>query len=199
MAKLRLKLPNLPNLPTFLRGGRFQTLSIFGAGSLGFLYEIKYLATLFQLIGGTSPVTAAGQTVRHVKDRTGNALNATSAGGMIYEESGRYRYLSGNGTSDTFSVTVPDLGTGVTVVYANELGVITLSGQTIGAGDYALPVSANLFAYLVITPAPSAGNLAAVQAAFAADRPDYLQQEDGFLFLLEGDAASTNPQFLMVS
>lgn len=54
-------------------------LGLFASGALGAIYDPGNLATLFQDVAGTVPVTTYGQTVARMLDRSGNGYHATQA------------------------------------------------------------------------------------------------------------------------
>ena len=58
-------------------------LGLFGAGGLGSFYDPSNLATLFQDVAGTIPVTTPGQTVARMLDRSGNGYHATQASAAL--------------------------------------------------------------------------------------------------------------------
>ncbi|CAM5382308.1 hypothetical protein [Rhodanobacter lindaniclasticus] len=83
-------------------------LALFAGAEIGVWYDLNDLSTLFQDAAGTVPVTAAGQTVRLVHDKSGNNLHATGIA-VLAGVSGRY-FLQLDGTSHAFSF--PGFGTG---------------------------------------------------------------------------------------
>ena len=71
-------------LPVSLRGQllsgfRFSPLSLFTASEPGLWYDPSDLTTLFQDTAGATPVTAPGQTVARINDKSGRGNNATQA------------------------------------------------------------------------------------------------------------------------
>lgn len=61
------------------RSGLPTPLALFAGGVVGVWYDPSDLATLFQDTAGTVPVTAAGQSVARINDKSGNGLHATQA------------------------------------------------------------------------------------------------------------------------
>jgi len=59
--------------------GSFSPLSLFAASEPGFWYDPSDLSTLFQDTAGTTPVTAAGQSVARINDKSGRGNHATQA------------------------------------------------------------------------------------------------------------------------
>ena len=63
-----------------LSGGvSFSPLSLFTASEPGFWFDPSDLSTLFQDAAGTTPVTAAGQSVARINDKSGRGNHATQA------------------------------------------------------------------------------------------------------------------------
>jgi hypothetical protein len=59
--------------------GSFSPLSLFAASEPGFWFDPSDLSTLFQDTAGTTPVTAAGQSVARINDKSGRGNHATQA------------------------------------------------------------------------------------------------------------------------
>ena len=87
----------------------FLPNDLFLAGEKGVWYDPNDITTLFQDTAGTIPVTASGQTVALMKDKSGNGINATQSDATkrptftIYPGT-EYGYLNFDGTND-FMVT----------------------------------------------------------------------------------------------
>lgn len=90
-------------------GGLFKqlsawfTTSLFSNGEQGAWYDPSDLSTLFQDASGTTPVTASGQLVGYVIDKSGNgnhASQATTSKKPVYRDVGGYRYLEFDGVDD---------------------------------------------------------------------------------------------------
>jgi hypothetical protein len=62
-----------------LHGGQFNPASLFAAGEQGAWYDPSDLTTLFQDTAGTTPVTAPGNTVALINDKSGNGNHATQS------------------------------------------------------------------------------------------------------------------------
>ena len=58
---------------------RFSPLSLFAASEPGFWFDPSDISTLFQDAAGTTPVTAAGQSVARINDKSGRGNHATQA------------------------------------------------------------------------------------------------------------------------
>ena len=81
----------------------FDVLGLFANGEIGVWYDPSDLTTLFQDTAGTIPVTAAGQTVALMLDKSGNALHATQATAAkrpVYQTDGTYHWLATDGVDD---------------------------------------------------------------------------------------------------
>lgn len=109
-----------------LQSGRpwvsFLPIELFAAGEKGVWYEPGDITTLFQDVAGTIPVTASGQTVALMKDKSGNNAHATQSDAAkrptyyIYPGT-EYGALSFDGTND-FMVTSAINFTGTAVMTA---------------------------------------------------------------------------------
>lgn len=89
-------------------GDAFNPLSLFAGGEQGFWYDPSDFSTLFQDAAGTTPVTALGQPVGLVLDKSGRGNHATQSTALSrptlqQDSTGRY-YLSFDGTDDFLSV-----------------------------------------------------------------------------------------------
>lgn len=85
----------------------FTPLSLFGAGEGGAWYDISDASTLFQDLAGTVPVTADGQPVGMVRDKSGNnnhLVAASTAARPIYHQAGGKYWLQSDGVDDIIRV-----------------------------------------------------------------------------------------------
>lgn len=78
--------------------------SLFALGEQGFWYDPSDFSTMFQDAAGTTPVTAVGQSVRRINDKSGRGNHATQSTALSrptlqQDSTGRY-YLSFDGTDD---------------------------------------------------------------------------------------------------
>jgi hypothetical protein len=74
---------------------------LFPVGTIGAWYDPSDLTTLFQDSAGTIPVTADGDPVGLMQDKSGNGYNATqtvSGSRPIYRTNGTLSWLEGNGS-----------------------------------------------------------------------------------------------------
>lgn len=81
----------------------FTPLSLFSAGEQGVYYDPSDISTLFQDEAGTIPVTAAGQAVGRMLDKSGrgnHATQAVTASKPILRQSGGRYYLEFDGLDD---------------------------------------------------------------------------------------------------
>lgn len=84
----------------------FSPLALFFAGEQGAWYDPSDLTTLFQDSAGTTPVTAHGQPVGLMLDKSGNGHHAsqvTAASRPLYQSVGGLHYLLFDGVDDWLS------------------------------------------------------------------------------------------------
>jgi len=103
----------------------FSPLSLFAAGEQGAWYDPSDFSTMFQDSAGTTPVTAAGQPVGKILDKSGRGNHATqvTAGNrptLILDGNGKYA-LSFNGASQ--SMLTGNVNFGATVNISTFLGL----------------------------------------------------------------------------
>ena len=82
-------------------------LSLFAGGEEGAWFDPSDLSTLFQDSAGTTPVTASGQPVGKMLDKSGNgnhAVQATSAKRPTYTAGGGLHWLAFDGVDDAMAV-----------------------------------------------------------------------------------------------
>lgn len=100
-------------------------LSVFNGGRNGFWYDISDLRTLFQDVAGTTPVTADGQQVQLILDKSGNGNHASQLAGGVYHTDGTLHWITTNGTSNFYDI--PYLGLYAAGAMTSVLGVSVLS------------------------------------------------------------------------
>lgn len=114
-------------------GRRFSPASLFAASEPGGWWDPSDLTTLFQDTAGTVPVTAAGQSVARVNDKSGrgNNLTQSTAGNRpTYQVDGTGRgHLLFDGTDDFLVTPTITPGTDKAQVFA---GVRKLSDAAFG-------------------------------------------------------------------
>lgn len=84
-------------------GAGFNPISLFAAGEQGVWYDPSDLSTLFQDAAGTIPVTASGQPVGLMRDKSGrgnHATQVTATSRPILQTSGGLWYLAFDGVDD---------------------------------------------------------------------------------------------------
>ncbi len=83
-----------------------QVQALFANGEQGVWYAPSDMSTMFQDAAGTVPVTAAGQSVGRILDKSGNGNHATQASAAnkpILQQSGGLYYLQFDGIDDFLS------------------------------------------------------------------------------------------------
>jgi len=122
----------LPRLGA-MRSGGFSPALLFAGGAEGAWYDPSDLSTLFQDSAGTTPVTASGQPVGLMFDKSGNgnhATQATAAKRPIYTEGSGLAWLAFDGVDDAMVTAAIDFtGTNKMSVLA---GVRKLSDAATG-------------------------------------------------------------------
>ncbi|MDO8983007.1 hypothetical protein [Cypionkella sp.] len=107
-------------------------LTLFALGEPGAWYDPSDLSTLFQDAAGTTPVTASGQPVGLMLDKSGrgnHATQATAASRPTYQTSGGLSYLAFDGVDDFMVTGTITPGTDKAQVFA---GVRKLSDAAVG-------------------------------------------------------------------
>lgn len=90
-----------------VEGGDTAISSLFAGGEQGVWFDPSDITTMFQDTAGTVPVTAAGQSVARINDKSGrgnHATQATAGSRPTYQVDGARGYLLFDGTDD-FMVT----------------------------------------------------------------------------------------------
>jgi hypothetical protein len=89
-----------------MQSGGFSPASLFAGGTEGAWYDPSDKGTLFQDSAGTTPVTASGQPVGKMLDKSGNgnhATQATSSKRPTYTEGGGLSWLAFDGVDDAMA------------------------------------------------------------------------------------------------
>lgn len=95
----------------FYDNATFSPLSLFAASEVGAWYDPSDLTTMFQDSAGTTPVTADGQPVGKILDKSGrgnHASQATAAARPLYKTDGTYSWLQFDGVDDSLSTAAID-------------------------------------------------------------------------------------------
>jgi hypothetical protein len=123
------------------RGGgapAFTPLALFSSGEQGAWYDPSDFSTLFQDAAGTVPVTAAGQPVGRILDKSGRGNHATQSTATArpllgLDGSGNY-YLQFDGVDDALFTSAFSMGSGAVSVFAgiyrNTSGTATVCAFT---------------------------------------------------------------------
>ena len=149
-------------------GPRFNPAQLFSSSTDGCFFDPNVLSAVWSDTAGTT-AAGLGGLLRRMDDLSGNGNNATSSTAWALRRDATYSAQRDGGT---FSVTLPDLGADATVAYVDHAsGVTILTGQTIGAGSYALPTSARLGPVIIIDRALTAPETAALTTWLTARRP----------------------------
>tara|TARA_Y100000815_G_scaffold274502_1_gene308820 strand:- start:11204 stop:11968 length:765 start_codon:yes stop_codon:yes gene_type:complete len=96
--------------PLFLRN-LFSPAALFASGEKGAWFDPSDLATLFQDAAGTIPVTAAGQSVALILDKSGNgnhaSQSATARRPTLRQDTAGRHYLYLDGVDDFMQAALP--------------------------------------------------------------------------------------------
>ena len=105
---------------------------LFALGEQGAWYDPSDLSTLFQDSAGTTPVTAVGQPVGLLKDKSGRGNHAsqstTTARPTLQQDSGGRYYLSFDGVDDELAVSRSLSAYPLTLACAAKVSSDTLGG-----------------------------------------------------------------------
>ena len=89
----------------------WSPLSLFASSEVGAWYDPSDLTTMFQDRAGTTQVTADGQTVGKILDKSGRGNHATApsdAARPLYKTDGTYRWLQFDGVDDSLATAAID-------------------------------------------------------------------------------------------
>lgn len=96
-------------------GSLWEPSRLFDNGEEGAWYDPSDLSTMFQDGSGTTPVTADGQPVGKILDKSGrgnHASQATAAARPLYKTDGTYHWLQFDGVDDGLSTAATTFGAG---------------------------------------------------------------------------------------
>lgn len=135
-------------------GGLWTPLELFAGGKKGAWYDPSDLSTMFQDIAGTTPVTADGQPVGLIRDKSGNGNHASQpvAGKRpIYRASGGTYWLDFDGVDDSLYTADIDLtSTSKITVFAGTANSKTLSTGTLL--EFSANYLNNVGSFAMLTP-----------------------------------------------
>lgn len=85
----------------------FYPEGLFGSGEKGVWFDPSDFSTMFQDSGGATPVTAVGQAVGRINDKSGNGYHATQATAasrpILRQDAGGRYYLEFDGVDDSLA------------------------------------------------------------------------------------------------
>lgn len=116
---------------------------LFAAGEKGAWYDPSDFSTMFQNVAGTTPVTAAGQPVGKILDKSGNGFHMVAPADttvrptLMQDSAGKY-YLDADGVDDKLSCASFNMNSAKMTVFA---GVVV---EVAAAFDILLELSAAL-------------------------------------------------------
>lgn len=131
---------------------------LFRAGEQGVWYDPADMSTLFQDSAGTIPVTATGQPVGRIMDKSGHgfhALQTTAGSRPTFRDVGGLRYLEFDGVDD-FLVT-----SSINLTTTDSLSVFTgvrkLNDATVGVvAEFSVTTASNNGTFAVFAPGAAA-------------------------------------------
>lgn len=153
-------------------GAGFNPLSLFAAGEQGVWYDPSDFSTLFQDAAGTIPVTAAGQPVGMMRDKSGrgnHASQATATSRPILQTAGGKWFLAFDGVDDWMSTGGINFSPSTKTMSCagvrklNNVGLVFEFSASITAnvGAFAMPVTAAGWTFrhsgTLIADAPATG------------------------------------------
>ena len=125
---INLSVTNITATSVRLNWMRWTPLQLFLAGVLGVWFDPSDLSTLFQDAAGTIPVTADGDPVGLMLDKSGNGNHATQAvsgSKAVYRTDGVLHWLDPDGADDFFNVSNP-------LSYSSQNVLLAFSGGNSG-------------------------------------------------------------------
>ena len=87
-------------------GPSFYPTSLFSSGEKGLFYDFSDMASLFQDVAGTTPITASGQLSARINDKSGNGNYATQSNVAWcpqFLQAGGLSYMSLDGVDDEWA------------------------------------------------------------------------------------------------
>ncbi|MBP9803911.1 MAG: hypothetical protein KBE22_03250 [Candidatus Accumulibacter sp.] len=147
--------------------------ALFASGEQGAWYDPSDLSTMFQDSAGTTPVTADGQPVGLILDKSGrgnHASQATAAKRPLYKTSGGLHWLQFDGVDDALATASIDFTS------TDKMSVFSGSNRTSSTGD-------SILVELSSTVLAAPGAFATYSPVGSNDMGAYLRGTDGtFLY-----------------
>ena len=143
-----LRLPRLGATLVTVQDGVFTPASLFAGGTEGAWYDPSDLSTLFQDSAGTTPVTASGQPVGKMLDKSGNGNHATqaiAAARPIYTEGSGLAWLAFDGVDDAMEIQ------NAAFSFTGDQSVWVAAKHDTGTGGYIYLMGGNDKGYLFVT------------------------------------------------
>lgn len=176
----------------YQRGGGFSPSALFAGGEQGAWYDPSDIASMSQDDAGATPVTADGQTVGRILDKSGrgnHATQATPGSRPTYRTSGGLHWLEFDGTDDFLVTGTITPGTDKTQFFAGVRRINTATGiiaelsadtfgnngsagifANVGGANYEIQSRGTVYASRSETPAaPPTTNILAGTADISAD------------------------------
>lgn len=140
--------------------GAFNPSALFSSGENGVWYDPSDLSTMWQDSAGTTPVTAVGQPVGKITDKSGRGNHATqSTSGkrpLLQQDAGGRYYLAFNGTSSVLS-TAAALNLSATDKASVFLALLKNTDATVAVAlELGSDVNANTGSFAVLAPSTNA-------------------------------------------
>lgn len=134
-------------------------LDLFGLGSQGFWYDPSDLSTLFQDVAGTVPVTAVGQPVALMLDKSGRgnhlSINVPASRPILRQNATTGAYYLATDGADDYMVSAPIDFTGTdSVSLFSGMRKLSDAGTAVFA-EFSASVTANQGAFAVFAPSSS--------------------------------------------
>ena len=127
----------------------FSPLELFSGGKKGVWYDPSDLSTMFQDAAGTIPVTANGQPIGKILDKSGNgnhAVQTVSSKRMIYKTDGTLHWLESDEVDDAIvmPLALSGLTTTTLISYIRPIGTAhIITYQPNGQGSIHAPIAQN--------------------------------------------------------
>lgn len=135
----------------------YSPASLFKAGEQGAWYDPSDLSTMFQDSAGATPVTAAGQPVGLIRDKSGrgnHASQATAASRPMLRNSGGLWWLEFDGADDFLETSAINLTATNKLSGFFGLRKVSIVATSVFA-EFSVSSGANNGAFAVFAPAPT--------------------------------------------